>query len=139
MRLRTYSELCRLDTFEERFEYLRLEGGVGRETFAFDRYLNQDFYSSAQWRTVRRHVLLRDNACDLGVPGHEIPVNPLIHHVNPMVPDDIVHGEEWILDPEFLITTTHTTHNNIHFGTASKGPRVVTERSPGDTRLWQRR
>lgn len=138
-KVRTYSELRRLDTFEERFEYLKLEGGVGRATFAFDRYLNQEFYNSAQWRSVRRHVMLRDNACDLGVSGYEIPENPLIHHINPMVREDIIHGEEWILDPEFLITTTHMTHNNIHFGVGSRGPRVVTERRPDDTRLWQRR
>lgn len=135
-RLRTYSELCRYDTYEDRFEYLKLEGGVGRATFAFDRYLNQRFYTSSEWHTVRRHVILRDNACDLGLPGYEIPVKPLIHHINPMVAEDIVHGESWILDPEFLITTTHMTHNNIHFGVGSQGPRVVTERNPGDTKLW---
>lgn len=138
-KLRTYSELRRLGSFEERFEYLKLSGGVGRATFAFDRYLNQQFYTSHQWHSVRRHVILRDEACDLGVSGYEIPVSPLIHHINPMVPDDIIHMEEWILDPEYLITTTHTTHNNIHFGGVSVGPRVVTERTPDDTRLWRRR
>lgn len=138
-KLRMYSELCRLDTFEERFEYLKLSGGVGRATFAFDRYLNQKFYNSSQWHSVRRHVILRDEACDLGVRGYEIPEKPLIHHINPMLPDDIVHGEAWVLDPEYLITTTHMTHNNIHFGVGSKGPRVVVERTPDDTRLWQRR
>lgn len=135
-KLRTYSELCRLNTFDERFEYLKLEGGVGRATFAFDRYINQRFYTSPEWHAARRHVILRDNGCDLGLPGYEIPIKPLIHHINPMVPDDIVHGEDWILDPEFLITTTQLTHNNIHFGVGSRGPRVVTERAPGDTRLW---
>lgn len=135
-RIRTYSELSRLETFDERFEYLKLGGGIGRDTFGFDRWMNQQFYTSTEWKTVRRHVLLRDDACDLGVPGHEIPMRPLIHHINPMLPEDIIHGESWILDPEFLITTSHTTHNDIHFGVSKKMPKVALERTPGDTRLW---
>jgi hypothetical protein len=133
---RRYSELIRLESFEERFEYLRLQGDVGRSTFGFDRYINQKFYQSRQWKDVRNFVLLRDNGCDLGVNGHEIAVSPLIHHMNPMEASDIIHGEEWVLDPEFLITTTHNTHNAIHYGDKSLMPKVAVERKAGDTKLW---
>lgn len=133
---RTYTELSRLLTFEERFEYLRLYGDVGRATFGFDRYLNQQFYRSFEWKQVRDFVIVRDNGCDLGVDGYEIYESPLIHHINPISPTDIIHGESWILDPEFLITTTHNTHNAIHYSDASLLPKVVIERTPGDTKLW---
>src|SRR5580765_4895316 len=106
---RSYSELNKLLFFEERFEYLRLEGAVGRSTFGYDRYINQAFYTSMEWRRARRDVILRDNGCDLGVVGYEIFGELVIHHVNPMVVEDIIHGEEWIIDPEFLITTTPKT------------------------------
>ena len=129
----TFAEALVLD---ERFEYLRLGGGVGRETFGFDRHINQQFYMSHEWQTVRRHVMIRDEGCDLGVPGYEILHGPLIHHMNPMTVDDVVHGEDWILDPEFLITTTHSTHNAIHYGVEKLAPKVVTERFPQDTKLW---
>lgn len=133
---RSYSELIRFETFDERFEYLKLGGGVGRSTFGFDRYINQNFYTSQEWENVRRHVIIRDGGCDLGVVGYEIHQNPLIHHMNPMSVEDILQHEAWILDPEFLITTTHTTHNNIHFGVSNKYPKVVLSRSPRDTKLW---
>ena len=133
---RSYSELARLRTFDERFEYLKLSGDVGRATFGFDRYINQKFYASSQWRWARRQVILRDDGCDLGIPGIEIPSMPLIHHINPMSPDDIIHGEDWICDPEFLITTSHMTHNAIHFGDRSLIVTEFVERKPGDTRLW---
>lgn len=133
---RTYSELIRHTTFEDRFEYLKLGGGVGRSTFGFDRYLNQQFYQSHEWKTVRRHVIVRDGGCDLAVEGYEIHTGLLIHHINPMVPDDIIHGAEWILDPEFLITTTHETHNAIHYGDRNLLVPPVRERRPGDTKLW---
>lgn len=136
MIVRRYSELMKLETFDERFEYLRLESSVGRATFAFDRYLNQSFYRSRQWQDVRNFVLYRDEGCDLGALGHEIHASPLIHHMNPMTVDDIVDGDEAILDPEFLITTCHRTHNAIHYGVKNAGPPVVAERSPGDTKLW---
>lgn len=136
MMTRTYLEMVRFDTFEERFEYLKLGGGVGRSTFGFDRYINQQFYASREWKDIRNHVILRDNGCDLGVEGYEIHDSPLIHHINPMVPEDIIHGETWILDPEFLITTTHNTHNAIHYGGESLIPKVVAERVPNDTKLW---
>lgn len=136
MRNRTYSELVRYTTFEDRFAYLKLEGAVGSQTFGFDRYLNQMFYSSHEWKSIRKYVTIRDNGCDLGVEGYEIHANLLVHHINPMTQEDILHKEEWILDPEFLITTTHNTHNGLHYGNESLLPKVVPERKPGDTRLW---
>lgn len=131
-----YSELSRLRTFEERLEYLKLDGGVGRSTFGFDRHINQKFYTSREWHDVRRHVILRDNGCDLGIPGYEIYHELLIHHMNPMSIQDILHGESWIIDPEYLITTTHNTHNFIHYGHDEPYPKVVLERTPNDTKLW---
>lgn len=133
---RSYSELSRLETFDERFDYLRLEGGVGYSTFGFDRYINQKFYASREWQDVRDYVIHRDNGCDLGIFGYEIHTNILIHHMNPMTSDDIIHKVDWIVDPNFLITTTHNTHNSIHFGIKRLVPRVVTERTPEDTKLW---
>jgi hypothetical protein len=138
-RNRSYSELSRLQTFEERFEYLKLEGGIGRATFGFDRYINQQFYTSREWQDIRHEVIVRDDGCDLGVPGYEIHVNLLIHHMNPMDSSDILHHEAWILDPEFLVLTWHRTHNDIHFGRSRSYPKVVTERRPDDTKLWVRR
>ena len=135
MAIRTYSELVLADTFEDRFEYLKLDGHVGYATFGFDRHLNQQFYASREWKQLRAHVISRDNGCDLGVPGYEISYGLLIHHINPMTPHDIVHGEEWILDPEYLITTSKRTHNAIHFGDDIR-PAGVVLRSPGDTKLW---
>lgn len=133
---KTYTELSRLDTFEDRFEYLRLQGDVGRSTFGFDRYINQQFYRSREWKLSRNLVITRDEGCDLGVPGYEIHGELLIHHINPIIVEDILHGEEWIFDPEYLITTTHNTHNAIHYSDASLLPKVVAARQPGDTKLW---
>lgn len=134
--IRSYSELKNLDTFEDRYEYLRLKGEVGMSTFGFDRYINQRFYTSHEWKSARRHVILRDGGCDLGIYGYEIHGDLLIHHMNPVVLEDIIHGEQWILDPEYLITTTQRTHNAIHFGVENAFPKVVTARSPQDTKLW---
>jgi hypothetical protein len=139
MRRKSYSELSRFDTFEDRFNYLKLHGGVGRSTFGFDRYINQRFYTSRQWKEVKNFVVVRDNGCDLGIIGYEIEISPLIHHMNPMNVDDILSNEPWILDPEFLILTTTNTHNAIHFGVENAYPRVVTQRTPNDTQLWARR
>jgi hypothetical protein len=136
MTIKSYSELRRFETFDERLEYLRLFGDVGRSTFGFDRYINQRFYTSYEWKRAREMVIVRDNGCDLGVRGFEIYADILIHHINPMTIDDIVHGEEWIFDPEFLITTTKNTHNSIHFGDDNMHPKVVIARSRGDTKLW---
>lgn len=133
---RTYSELRRLQTFEERFAYLSLRGEVGRATFGFDRWINQRFYRSREWQQVRDHVIVRDEACDLGVPGYDIHARLMIHHMNPVQPEDLIRGEEWVLDPEYLITTTHRTHNAIHYGDESLIRRAPIERRPGDTRLW---
>jgi hypothetical protein len=133
---RCYQDLIRLETFEDRFEYLKIGGGVGHETFGPERQVNQDFYNSREWLDVREYVIFRDDGCDLGVRGYEIQFAPLIHHMNPMTADDIIHGEEWILDPEFLITTTHQTHNAIHYGGPVAYPKVVAERTPNDTKLW---
>lgn len=136
MRLRTYQELIRLETFEERFEYLKLRGSVGRETFGYDRYLNQAFYTSYEWKQVRNEVIARDLGLDLATPGYEIFDRIVVHHMNPMTLEDIAHRDEDILDPRFLITTTHKTHNAIHYGDSTQLTQLPTERRPGDTRLW---
>lgn len=133
---RNYSDMVMLDGFDERFEYLKLDGDVGRSTFGFDRHVNQTFYMSQYWKDVRDFVIVRDNGCDLGVIGYEINFNPLVHHMNPISVDDILHREEWILNPEFLILTSFRTHNDIHFGRKTSYPKVVTERTPRDTKLW---
>lgn len=135
-KIRTYSEMTRFDMFEDRFEYLKLEGVVGRSTFGFDREVNQRFYQSREWKSIRDFVIVRDNGCDLGVPGYEIHGGLLIHHVNPISIDDLVGGLHWILDPEYLVTTCHDTHNAIHYGDSSLLPKRWVERSPGDTKLW---
>lgn len=116
MAIKTYSELCKLKTFEQRYNYLRLGGRVGEETFGFDRYINQDFYRSLEWKNVRDKVIARDCGCDLGVIGREIHGQVLIHHMNPITVDDIIKKSEFILDPEYLITTIHQTHRAIHYG-----------------------
>lgn len=135
-RTRCYSELVQCQSFEERFDYLMLDGRVGVATFGFDRYMNQTFYRSREWRDIRRAVLIRDEGCDLGVFGYEIPQNPLIHHMNPITAEDISDRVEWILDPEFLITTSYATHNAIHYGDKSTLPTPFAERQPNDTKLW---
>jgi hypothetical protein len=133
---RSYSELKSIYTFDERFEYLKLNGDVGRSTFGFDRYINQKFYTSYEWKQARRAVILRDNGCDLGMEDFPIHVGLLVHHMNPMDANDIIHGEEWVLDPEYLILTTTNTHNAIHFGASSLLPKTVISRSRNDTNLW---
>jgi len=133
---RTYSELRRLETFEERFEYLSLKGQVGEATFGFDRWINQRFYRSREWQHVRDQVIVRDNGCDLGVPGYEIHAQLMVHHMNPVSPEDLRNGETWILDPQYLITTTHRTHNAIHYGDDSLLVKPPVERRVGDTTLW---
>ena len=134
--IRTYAELRRFDTFEDRFRYLSLRAGVGDSTFGFDRYMNQQFYRSRQWRRLREDVIARDNACDLGVEGFEIFDRIIIHHMNPMSRDQIESGVDDILNPDFLITTSHRTHNAIHYGDENLLPKPLVERRPGDTRLW---
>lgn len=136
--IRRYTELRRLETFEERYEYLRLRGTVGGSTFGFDRYLNQRFYTSREWKQIRNVVIARDEGCDLGVPGYEIYDKVIIHHMNPMTVEDIDSGNEDILNPDFLIATTHRTHNAIHYGDANLLPKPAVERRRNDTILWNR-
>lgn len=134
--IRSYSELRRLSTFEERFKYLSLRGQVGRSTFGFDRYINQKFYTSSQWRHIRQQIIVRDQGCDLGIDGYEIHNRLVIHHMNPLTADEISDGDLSILDPEFLITTTHQTHNAIHYGDEKLLAKPLVVRRPGDTKLW---
>lgn len=136
MRIRSYSDLRRLETFEERFAYLSMKGEVGEATFGFDRWINQLFYRSWEWRNARDFVILRDEACDLGIPGYDIHSQLMVHHMNPIAAKDIIDHEEWILNPEYLITTTHRTHNAIHYGDESQIRRPPVERTAGDTKLW---
>lgn len=136
MRPKSYSELRRIPAFNDRYEYLRLDGVVGDTTFGFDRWVNQLFYKSFEWRAVREQVILRDQGCDLGVLGYEISSDLLIHHINPISSRDIKERRQLILDPNNLITTTLGTHNAIHYGDASLLPQPMVERTRGDTRLW---
>lgn len=136
--IRTYSELIKLKTFKDRFEYLKLDGIVGEETFGFDRYMNQIFYKSREWTSVRRAVIIRDNGCDLGVEGYEIHGKILIHHMNPINLSDIVHKTDELLNPDYLITTVLSTHNAIHYGDASLLPALPVERRANDTCPWKR-
>lgn len=136
MTIRRYSELKRLETLEERFAYLQLRGSVGSETFGFDRYLNQDFYSSWEWKKARVDVIARDLGCDLGLEGYEIFDKVYVHHMNPISVSDITHFNEEILNPEYLICVTHRTHNAIHYGDERLLPRGPIVRRPGDTKLW---
>ena len=136
MSIRTYSELALLETFEERYRYLSLRGIVGEPTFGWERHLNQKFYNSSEWRRIRSHVIVRDNGCDLGVEGHDIRRKVIIHHMNPMIPDDLRHFQAETMDPEYLISVSHNTHNAIHYGDENHLQRQPVTRSPGDTKLW---
>ncbi len=137
MNVKSYSELSMLDTFEERFRYLQLKGAVAEETFGFDRYLNQKFYNSREWKSIRDFVILRDNGCDLGVDGYEIYGKILIHHINPIRIKDIENSSDFLIDPEYLITTTLHTHNAVHYGDESLLLTVPVERSRNDTCPWR--
>lgn len=136
--IRTYTELSRLSSFEERYRYLRLTGQVGQETFGFDRYLNQVFYRSQRWKQVRDYVIIRDNGCDLGVEGYEIHGRIIIHHMNPITIEDIQRDSSYLLDPEFLICTVHNTHNAIHYGDERLLITAPIERSINDTCPWRK-
>jgi hypothetical protein len=133
---RTYRDVRRLETFEERFRYLVLRGVVGQNTFGFDRWINQRFYKSREWKRARDYVITRDNGCDLGVDGFEIHSGLIVHHMNPMSVEDIELGDDRIMDPNFLITTSLQTHNAIHYGDESLLPRAPIVRKSGDTTLW---
>ena len=136
--IRTYSELKTLTSFEDRFNYLRLDGSVGIDTFGFDRYMNQQFYRSKEWKDIRNHVIIRDNGCDLGVEGYEIHGRILIHHINPIRPQDIIDASEYLMNPEYLITTVLNTHNAIHYGDDSSIIKKPVERTMNDTCPWRR-
>lgn len=137
--IRTYTELSKLKTFEERFEYLRLDGQVGKETFGFDRIFNQKFYRSVEWRRVRDQVIVRDCGCDLGVPGHEIyGQRILIHHMNPISLEDLERRSEILMNPEYLITMIHNTHQAVHYGDADLLIKLPRERTKNDTCPWKR-
>ena len=135
-RIRTHSELMRLETFEERYHYLALRGVVGQPTFGSERYMNQSFYRSQLWKNIRNHVIVRDNGNDLGCEGREINDRLYIHHMNPITIADLRDGDEDVLEPEFLITTTFITHNAIHYGDESLLPKLYVPRRSGDTKLW---
>ena len=135
--IRTYSELIQLPTFEERFDYLRLNGSVGKDTFGFDRYLNQQFYRSSEWKRIRDRVILRDNGCDLGVDGYEIRGRILIHHINPISVEDIHTMSDLLMNPEYLICVSHRTHNAIHYGDESLIITAPIERTQNDTCPWR--
>ena len=137
MRL-NYKDLSKLNTFEERFRYLQLSGKVGVETFGFDRYLNQRFYKSAEWKRVRDTVIMRDNGCDLGIKDRVIFGKVLIHHMNPIAVTDIDNCSDILLNPDYLITVSLTTHNAIHFGDENLLIQVPKERKPNDTCLWKK-
>jgi|SRR5688572_16180565 len=135
-KIRTYSELAQIATFEERFEYLSLRGEVGCATFGGNRWINQRFYTSREWRRLRHDVIVRDEGCDLGIEGFEIHDKIIVHHMNPIEEDDILYGTARALDLDNLICTTHDTHNAIHYGDVSLLPKAYSPRQPGDTKLW---
>jgi len=133
---RTHSELMEIDDFEERFRYLALRSKVGIATFGYERHLNQRFYTSREWRQLRDFVIVRDQGCDLADPDWPIRTRPIIHHMNPITVDQVAHGDESILDPDQLITTTLRTHNAIHYGDERQLLRPLIPRRAGDTKLW---
>lgn len=135
--IRTYSTLRTIDDFYERFRYLSLRGNVAEQTFGADRWLNQDFYRSREWKLARRDVIARDMGCDLGISGYEIFSGIHVHHMNPMQMKDLVDFNPDVLNPEYLITVTQKTHNAIHYGDESLLTQVLVERRPGDTTLWR--
>lgn len=138
MSIRTYSQLIRLPTFEDRFEYLKLKGSVGKDTFGHDRYLNQVFYSSMEWRRLRDEIIIRDNGCDLGIEGRQIGGKVYIHHLNPLGTNDILTHSEYLVNPEYLICVSFETHNAIHYGDINLLPRDPIERKRNDTCPWRR-
>ena len=135
--LRSYRELRRIPTFEERFEYVRLGGVVGRETFGFERYLNQAFYHSHEWRRFRRDMIVRDKGCDLAIPDREIFDRIILHHLNAITMEDIENSADCLFDPDNVVCVSHSTSNAIHYGDASLLVRLPEERRKGDTHLWK--
>ncbi len=138
--LRTYTELKKLKTFKERYNYLRLDGRVGESTFGFDRYINQALYNSEEWKQTRRNVITRDCGCDLGIEEREIPdgVTIMVHHMNPISKEDILNNIEYVLNPEYLITTIKNTHDAIHYSDETLLYQEPITRTQGDTCLWKK-
>ena len=136
--MKTYTELIRFNSFEDRFNYLMLNGMVGEETFGFDRWLNQKFYNSDEWRSIRDFVIIRDGGCDLAMDGYEIHGKLYVHHMNPINQSDILHSSDILINPEYLVCVSHNTHNAIHYGDASLLMTAPIERRPGDTCPWKR-
>ena len=135
--IRTYKQLISLYTFEDRFDYLKLNGSVGYETFGFDRYMNQQFYKSKEWKDIRSYVILRDNGCDLGVDDHLIRGRIFIHHMNPITQSDIKESSDYLLNPDYLISVSKLTHDAIHFGDINLLPKEYKERTRNDTIPWR--
>lgn len=136
--IRTYSELIKFDTFMDRYQYLRLDGKVGEETFGFDRWLNQLFYKDPEWLSIRNEVIIRDNGCDLGIADREVHSRILVHHMNPISREDILARSEFLLNPEYLICTSKTTHDAIHYGGENLLMGEPIERTQNDTCPWRR-
>jgi hypothetical protein len=137
MKTKTYTELKKLKTFKERYEYLKLKGVVGESTFGFDRYINQELYRSGEWRIIRDRVIIRDLGCDLGIEGHEVHDKVIVHHMNPISQKDILEKRPLALDPEYLITTSYNTHQAIHFGDEKLLPKEIVVRKKNDTVPWK--
>lgn len=137
MTIRIYSELITIPTFEERYKYLKIGGKVGEETFGFERYLNQEFYKSREWQSIRRQVIVRDLGCDLGIEDREIHGKIIVHHMNPITIDDIIEASDFLLNPEYLICTLKSTHDAIHYGDESLLIKAPVERMKNDTCPWK--
>lgn len=135
IKIKTYKELIKIDSFEERLNYLKLSGSVGVETFGYDRWLNQKLYHSREWRQIRDKIIVRDNGCDLAMPGYEIPGMIFIHHMNPLGKADILDSNDFVFNPDYLVCVSKETHDAIHYGTDILVPKQI-ERTPGDTKLW---
>lgn len=135
---KTYREMRQLKTFEERFKYLQLKGAVGEDTFGFDRWINQKFYRSVEWRRVRDQVIIRDNGCDLGCEDHPIIGRIIIHHINPLRVEDFDQNPDYLLNPDYLVCTSHNTHNAIHYGDENLLPKEWQPRQPNDTCPWRK-
>ena len=135
--LRTYSELLTIPTYEERFDYLNLNGVVGKDTFGFNRYLNQAFYQSEEWKRLRNHIIVRDSGCDMAMDGYEIKGSIYIHHLNPITVEDVLNRSPDIINPEFLVCVSYNTHNAIHYGNKELLPKGPTVRTPNDTCPWK--
>lgn len=138
MMIKTYSELIAFPTYEERFRYLQLKGAVGKDTFGYDRYLNQILYNSQEWKRFRDKIIIRDNGCDLACEGYDIHGRILVHHINPIRVDDVVNRNPIVFDPENVVCVTHNTHNAIHYGDESLLILAPVERTKNDTCPWKR-